>query len=86
MRGSLVRAPSGDLGPRSLGAGWVGAAGFPLCAVPEPQPGWGEHPRAWRGSGGYRVYLGRALKSPGQLGSRGRAELHKLGGGALCNG
>ena len=86
MRGSLVRAPSGDRGPRSLGAGGVGAAGFPQYSGREPQPGWGRASPGLAGARGIPCLPGSCTKVTGAIRSRGRAELHKLGGGALCNG
>lgn len=66
--------------------GWVGAAGFPLRGVREPQPGWGRHRPDEAGLGGYRVYLGITLKSLGQLEAAGGQNCISWVGGRCVTG
>lgn len=78
--------PAGTWGRGAWARGGWGPAGFPLYAGREPQPGWGRASPGLAGLGVYRVYLGRALKSPGQLEAAGGQNCISWVGGRCVTG
>lgn len=78
--------PAGTWGRGAWARGGWGPQASLSTLAGNPSRGGGEHPRAWRELGGYRVYLGRALKSPGQLEAAGGQNCISWVGGRCVTG